>query len=76
MSVCLLMAALYEQTPFTNGELRRRIYRDFTTLKRHFRCACSRALNDYTSSALRMQVQGAGWAAECVRHTYPLHSTW
>uniref|UniRef100_A0A7S0WZB7 JmjC domain-containing protein n=1 Tax=Chlamydomonas leiostraca TaxID=1034604 RepID=A0A7S0WZB7_9CHLO len=37
MSVCLLMAALYEQTPFTQGDVRKRIYSDFTLLKRHFR---------------------------------------
>lgn len=37
MSVCLLMAALYEQTPFTQGDVRKRIYHDFTLLKRHFR---------------------------------------
>lgn len=37
LSVCLLMAAMYEQTPFVHGELRKRIFDDFTTLKKHFR---------------------------------------
>ncbi|KAF5836349.1 hypothetical protein DUNSADRAFT_6036 [Dunaliella salina] len=37
LSVCLLLAALYEQTPFGESELRRRLFDDFTQLKRHFR---------------------------------------
>uniref|UniRef100_A0A7S3VMN3 JmjC domain-containing protein n=1 Tax=Dunaliella tertiolecta TaxID=3047 RepID=A0A7S3VMN3_DUNTE len=37
LSVCLLLAALYEQTPFGDTELRRRLFDDFTQLKRHFR---------------------------------------
>lgn len=37
LSVCLLLAALYEQTPFGESELRRRLFDDFTHLKRHFR---------------------------------------
>lgn len=37
LSVCLTLAALFEQSPFTEGELRRRLYDDFTQLKRNFR---------------------------------------
>ncbi len=38
LSVCLLLAALYEQTPWGEGsDLRRQVYHDFTILKRDFR---------------------------------------
>lgn len=37
LSVCMMLAALYEQTPFSETELRRRVFDDFTQLKRHFR---------------------------------------
>ncbi|KAJ9524803.1 hypothetical protein QJQ45_024431, partial [Haematococcus lacustris] len=37
MSVCLMLAAVFEQTPFIEIELKRKLYQDFTQLKRHFR---------------------------------------
>ncbi|KAJ9513215.1 hypothetical protein QJQ45_029516 [Haematococcus lacustris] len=49
MSVCLLLAALFEQTPFT-ADLKKRLYHDFTQLKRHFRKDELLVLHGNTSS--------------------------
>jgi hypothetical protein len=50
LSVCLMLAALYEQTPFSESELRRRVFDDFTQLKRHFRSDDLTVLHGRTGS--------------------------
>lgn len=50
LSVCLMLAALYEQTPFAETELRRRVFDDFTQLKRHFRSDDLTVLHGRTGS--------------------------
>lgn len=49
-SICLLQAALFERTPFSNSELRKKIYQDFSILKRDFRSDSLNMLHGNTSS--------------------------
>ncbi|GAX76701.1 hypothetical protein CEUSTIGMA_g4147.t1 [Chlamydomonas eustigma] len=49
-SACLLLAALFERTPFSDTDIRKRVFSDFTILKRDFRHSHLRTLHGPTTS--------------------------
>ena len=49
-STCLLLSALYEKTPFSDTDIRKKVCADFSTLKRSFRSAPLHTLHGPTSS--------------------------
>ena len=50
LSACLLQSALFEGTAHADPELRRRVFADFTMLKREFRHSVTRVLHGPTTS--------------------------